>query len=383
MSHIKLIDSTSEFASLEKAWRQLSEQSTSCSVFNSWDWQWLWWKTYSQEKSRERKLQILVLYDHTGPENNHKQEADPHNICAILPLYSQTIQFLKVGHAKELRLIGTGGDTSPDYLGPLLSDNISASHLQLLCNAVATMTGWDTLHLSDLQEQTAFIDCLDKALASSTLSRTKSTCSVIHYINLGNDFNDYLAQLSSNQRKQIKRRRRRFEESGDTRFFVWPNTKDLEPAFEQLTKLHLQRWSEKTGAGSFTSDSYLSFHRAVMEALQERDNLRLYCLEHNGVIMAVEYSYQWNNAIYSFQCGFNPEYQEYRPGQLLLNYSIENAIEENVRQYDLLKGDYDYKRSAAKEQRNTLRYNARQRNVIGLLLNSIDHAKAFIKPDKS
>ncbi len=379
MPHIKLVQSEQDFAELEQAWRRLSGEDVNCSVFSGWDWQHLWWKHYGNAADKQRKLNIIVLYDGAF---------SPDTVCAILPLYSQRIRFLKIGQATELRLLGTGGDTSPDYLGPLLSTSITEDCLKALCDAIATIS-WDVLNFTDMRDSPLFLQALSEATNKVSRYQSKSLCSTIRYIdfNAGTEhngdenkgFDHYLKQLSSNQRKQVKRRRRRFEASGNTRFFVWPNDRSLDMAFDKLIHLHKLRWEEKSEDGSFNSQAYVEFHRSVMNALHIQDRLRLYCLEHDGDIMAMEYSYKWHNSIYSFQCGYDPKFSEHRPGQLLLNYSIESAIGENLEHYDLLKGDYSYKASAAKEQRNTRRHLAYRTTLGGLQLLASVRTKSALR----
>lgn len=341
MLQVRKITDSSQFEALEEDWRSLSAACPTSSVFNGFDWQWQWWQVYGHGA----QLCILAAYD------------DEH-LCALLPLYIRSTQALKVKDVRELRMIGSGGDTSPDYLGLLYrespdnADNSDASDevMATMIEAIAELKGWDVAHLTDLYDLPEFNQNLQQALGKQA---RLTAASPIRYINLNNSFDEYLSSLSSNQRKQVRRRRRRFEEQGETRFYRWPNDKSLDDAFHELVRLHNKRWNDKDASGSFNTPNYLSFHNRVMHALQERDELRLYCLEHNEQMIAIEYSYRWKDSIFSFQCGFDPIYSEYRPGQLLLNYSIEDACEEGISQYDLLKGDYDYKQSAAKEQRQT------------------------------
>lgn len=330
MLQVQTLTQLEEFDALEDEWRVLSAQCPTSSVFNSWDWQRHWWRVYGASHD----LAIITL-------RNSEQ------LQMILPLYIGQTRALKIAAVRELRMLGTGGDTSPDYLGPLYRADTDASAFNTLCEALDQLANWDVARLRDLHAHPAFC----KALAARFGEPRE--CARIRFINLPNSFDDYLQTLSSNQRKQVRRRRRRFEELGNTRFYRWPAERAIDEAFDSLVTLHTKRWQDTADAGSFDTPEYLDFHKSIMQALHTRDALRLYCLELNGAMIAMEYSYKWNNAVYSFQCGYDPDHSELRPGQLLLNYSIENAISEGLGQYDMLKGDYDYKLSAAKEQRAT------------------------------
>jgi len=346
MLQFELVESTERFASLESSWRALSEQCATASVFNSWDWQWNWWKHYGNScGAGKQSLKIIVA---------QKNDA----VVAILPLYVGLTVALKIRSIRELRFIGTGGDTAPDYLGLISSPEVNEDELKQLCNFVAELPAWDVACLTDMADNTDFNALLLQCFQKSRLKPTFETCQNIRFVKLEGNWEDYLASLSRNQRKQLGRRRRRFAELGQTRFFYWPESQPVSDGFDELVSLHRKRWEEKEEDGGFRSEQYLGFHKSVIEALFEKDQARLYCLEKDGEMIAMEYSYKWKNAIYSFQCGFNPEYTDYRPGQILLSYSIEQAFDEGLHEYDMLKGEYQYKESLAKEMRQTYQLKA-------------------------
>ncbi len=347
MLRVECLETNDAFCALAADWHALSLACPSASVFNSHTWLWNWWQVYGEQS----ELKLLAVYNLD-------------DLVALLPLYIRKAPTLKLATTRELRLLGSGGDTSPDYLGLLYRPQFLEQSLLEIQKFLRGLSAWDTAVLSDLCDLPEVNQCLQASLSPHA---EQLPCASIRYIDLPDSFDGYLASLSSNQRKQVRRRRRRFEELGNTRFFRWPNDRDIDEGFNALAELHRLRWNQKEEGGSFQTDSYCRFHLAVMHALQQRDELRLYALMHEDTMVAMEYSYRWKNGVYSFQCGFHPDYSEHRPGQLLLNYSIEDAIAEGLKQYDMLKGDYDYKASAAKELRNTVTLRAYRNTGAGHL----------------
>src|SRR5436305_899759 len=100
---VQFLTSAEEFARLAPDWNRIHGAAAAASVFNSWVWQYQWWQVYGGGQP----LRILVALEHG-------------ETLGILALYIQTIQVLGVP-VRLLRFVGTGADTHPDDVGPVLA----------------------------------------------------------------------------------------------------------------------------------------------------------------------------------------------------------------------------------------------------------------------
>src|SRR3954469_395683 len=100
---VKTVASAAEFAALQSEWDALHDDAPAATVFNSWLWQYRWWELYGADQP----LRVLVAVQKGV-------------IVGILPLYIRKAAVARLG-VKELRAVGTGGDTFPDDLGPVIS----------------------------------------------------------------------------------------------------------------------------------------------------------------------------------------------------------------------------------------------------------------------
>src|SRR4051794_2015660 len=100
---VRIVETAAEFAALQSEWEALHDDAASGTIFNSWLWQYRWWELYGAHQP----LRLLVA-------------VQAGTLVGILPLYIRTASVAKV-RVRELRLIGTGGDTYPDDLGPVVS----------------------------------------------------------------------------------------------------------------------------------------------------------------------------------------------------------------------------------------------------------------------
>jgi CelD/BcsL family acetyltransferase involved in cellulose biosynthesis len=343
---IEVVTSEAGWLGLAIAWRALELRCANASVFLTWDWQWLWWQSYG----RLCRGTPCVLVARSGDE-----------VVGVLPLYVQRQRSLGVLPIRLLRMVGTGGDTSPDDLGPMVADE----HLGEVSRAFARhivhgLGGWNRLQLSDLRPRTEFVQALQQNAAAAGLVVHESESARIPWGPLPATWADYLASLSSNRRQQLRQRRRRFEKLEGARFRVCSDDGELDAVFARLADLHRRRWQSRTERHAFSTPAYMAFHGELVRALNARGRLRLFALEAEGEMIAVLYCMRFRDELLYFQGGFDPQRADVSPGQVLMGHAIEAAIAEGCTVFDMLKGDYDHKRHFFAESRATVEIDASQ-----------------------
>lgn len=334
---VRIVESVAGFADLEAAFERLAHAATATSIFESFDWQLAWWRTYG----KDRPLRLLVA-----------TEADA--VVGILALYVDATHAAGVP-VRLLRLVGTGGDTFPDDLGAILDPSCELAAARALADAVVALAGWDVLSLTDLMPDSAFTAAIAAAVGASRLRHRTGRSERIAFLDLPATWEEWLSSLHRDRRYRVKSARKKLLAAHpDARFFVWKDAATLDAGFDRLVHLHRKRWERAGSSHSFASPEYLAFHRCVMADCLRRDRLRLYCLEVGGEIIAMYYFYRFRDRVYLMQSGFDPDYAEWKPGQVLLGYVIEDAIGEKMRVVDFLRGDHRYKDELATGARETV-----------------------------
>ncbi len=332
---VRVLDTAEAFAALAPDWNRLHAESALASVFTSWIWQYQWWQIYG----REQPLRLLVAREGT-------------EVVGILPLYVQTISVLGV-RVRLLRLIGTGGDTNPDDLAPMLEPRRAERAAAALARAATALADADVLLLTDLPPQGAINGAVERAAREAGLPSATGLCQPIAFVPLPPTWEEYLRSLSSHHRSGLRYKRNKLVKGHGARFFVWNDAANLDAAFDRLAELHHKRWEASGGSESFASAEYLEFHRRVMKACLPRGWLRLYCLEVDGEIAAMSYCYRFRNTVFSMQSGFDPAKGKLKVGNVLLSHAFEHAIGEGNRVFDFLRGEHDYKEQLTTDQRET------------------------------
>ncbi len=350
--NVEIIGDSDGFNQLKHDWDRLSSVSAPSSVFMSWDWQSLWWKHYGKGQA----LFIMVA-----------REAASGHVAAILPLYIQRASVFKVVPVRFLRTVGTGGDTSPDDLNPLIEPGFEAAAAPALAEAICQrIAGWDVLHISDLQKESRFTSHLLEACRQRYGRTRLERSALISFAPLADNWDDYLKTTSSNHRESTRRARRKIESIAGTKHFVWSDSATIDTAIDRLIELHLMRWNDRSGHYAFSSPEYVGFHRDVIRALHPKGQVWLSCLQMDDQIVGIYYIYHFQDTAYYFQGGFHPDYAKHKPGAVLMGYSIHHAINQKTKIFDMLRGEYSYKNSWAKQFRETFAVDATRFTVGGL-----------------
>jgi CelD/BcsL family acetyltransferase involved in cellulose biosynthesis len=347
---VRTIDSAEGFASLASLWNRVHEAAATASIFNTWTWQHEWWKVYGGAQP----LRILVATEGV-------------RTLGIAALYIQRTTVAGVA-VRNLRFVGTGGDTHPDDMGPIIAARARAADTaRALCEAVLQLSGWDVLLLGDMSPQPDFQEAMRHSTRQKGLAVRTGIAQRISFMHLPATWSEFLASRSADRRYRIRHARAKLNAAGPARFFVWDDPATLDQAIDRLIHLHRKRWDAAGEAGSFASEPYNDFHRAVIKACAGRGELRLYCLEIAGSVVAMQYAYRFRDGIYLMQCGFDPDFAPLRAGGVLLGYAVEHAIGEGNRIWDFLRGEHQYKREWAAEERATVFVNALRPSMAGWL----------------
>ena len=332
---VQFLTEAEEFARLAQHWNRLHEQAATASVFTSWVWQYQWWQLYGGD----RPLRLLVALEAGEP-------------VGILPLYIDAIRVLGVP-VRLLRFVGTGADTHPDDLGPVLASLREGEIARQLARAALRVTGVDVVVASDLDARSPFSAALEQAATDARRAHVAHAGERIAYIDLPDNWSKFMQSLTSDRRTRLRGARRKAAAAHEVRFFVWNDAARLDEAIDRLVALHRRRWAAAGGSESFQSPEYVEFHRRIIKASFARGWLRLYCLELDGEIAAITYCYRFRHHVFLMQAGFDPAKARFNPGKVLLGHAIEHAIGEGNAVFDFLRGEHRYKDQLATGHRTT------------------------------
>jgi len=309
-----------EFSLSKNVWNELLRNSSNNEFFLTWEWTFTWWQVYGKGK----ELFAIFIRD--------EQE----NVIGIAPLYIIN---------RAIFFIGTGENIAPEYLNLIIKKGSEESVIkQLLGYLKQKEMRWSVAYFSDIAENHLLIGLILTRTKNDNLPAYRSyTGTPCVYLPLPKETGILWEQLSSKFRYNLKWSRKKIQEIPENKVKLFLDEALPVSVMDNIFGLHNKRMEDKGGCGKFKSDSYKQFHTKLLERIPNYTAIGL--LESNEKPVAMIYCYHYNNKIYFYQSGFDPDsnLKKYSPVQLLLSYMIEKAISLGCSEFDFLRGEEDYK----------------------------------------
>jgi CelD/BcsL family acetyltransferase involved in cellulose biosynthesis len=105
-------------------------------------------------------------------------------------------------------------------------------------------------------------------------------------------------------------------------------------------RLHVERFGSRSAV--FATTARRSFHLAAARRFAERGLARIYALEVAGHDAALLYALQHGTRLYYYSMGMRADLGG-SPGRTVLGQALLQAAAEGFTEFDLLRGDHDFK----------------------------------------
>jgi len=154
---------------------------------------------------------------------------------------------------------------------------------------------------------------------------------------------DLLSSVSSNLRSQVRRNRRALEREGELALRTVTQQPELDAALDAVLAVEASGWKTRNQT-AITSDTRTEFlYRDFAHRAAARGWLRLHLLELDSKPIAVDYACAFAGAGFLIKTGFEESWASVSPGLVLRAAVLEQAILENLQEYDFLGGPDPYK----------------------------------------
>jgi CelD/BcsL family acetyltransferase involved in cellulose biosynthesis len=319
-----------DLEALRPAWDELLDKYSLASTFSTWEWLSCWWRAYGAT----RRLLVLGVLDQNQ------------RLIGLAPL-SIADESLDGVTLRALRMMGDGSNDSDNLDLPVVPGFEDVFAGTIIDYLSTQRSQWDICQLNTLPIDSPVADRLSRLAKSRgwTLCEGVTGSTAVH---LAANWDEYLAMLSSEDRKNLPRYTRRLQNRQAMRIYRC-DIDSFPRCLEALFQLHQVRWESAGESGSFSSLQRRNFYWELSCSLLKRGWLEMWALELDGEIVAVQFAFRYKERVFQLQEGFDHRRSSDRLGYVLRGEVLKRLIQEGVRVYDFLGGGDSYKaRWAAK-----------------------------------
>lgn len=254
----------------------------------------------------------------------------------------QTLGLFPVEHWQGqdgLRVLGVAGGQwlGPDHLDVVAAPANRAAVAAAVVGHVGASRTWDLLDLEGLAADGALVAALGR-LRAPRFFRLRDREVPGPYVDL-RPREPALLLPSRNLRQQVARGGRAAERAGGgLRVSALPS--DVVERLQDLMALQQQRYVGVSQV--FATSARRQFHAEAARRLAESGLARVYRLEVGGRDAALLYALKAGDSLYYYSMGIRPELAA-SPGRTLLGQCVLAAAQEGLDEFDLLRGDHEFK----------------------------------------
>lgn len=304
-----------DFLALKERWNDVLQRCDH-TIFSTWEWLSTWWKHFGNNK----KLVLLL-----AEENNE--------IIGIAPLmYSIHKMFgLRMG---KIEFIGT---PDSDYNDFILTDK-EEKCIKLFINHLNNLPEkWDCIDLTEIPENSKSLSFLGK------ISKNMKPIHKCPYAYLPKSYDTFLNGLKRKHRKELRRNLRRIDNNFKVDFVDYSGIQSFFEGMNMFFGLHQRRWESRGFTGIFADQRFRNFHVDIARSFSQKGWLGLFLLKLSGKPASAIYGFEYMSKYYAYLSGFDPKYSTYAVGSLLFLHVIDKCIQEELVEFDFMRGAESYK----------------------------------------
>ena len=196
------------------------------------------------------------------------------------------------------------------------------------------------LDLAHLRPDAAVMTTLAPLAERRGHAVTRAPEAVSYEMDLPDSFDNYIESLTTKQRHEVRRKLRRMGESGNVVYRSVTDGAAVPATMDGFFHMFVESRRDKA---DFMTERMKSFFLRLADAMARIGLLNLGVLELDNRPVAQIMCFDYNNAIYLYNSGYDPGYTSLSAGLLSKVMAIKESIERGKACFDFLKGAEVYK----------------------------------------
>jgi CelD/BcsL family acetyltransferase involved in cellulose biosynthesis len=299
-------------------WNRLVERSHTNTVFQTFEWQTCWWKAFGGD------AQLLLLLAEAGGE-----------LVAIAPLMLSHKRIW----GRSRRVIEFIGGSACDY-GDFIVDSAQPEVWSLMLHWLAeNERSWDLLSLANIADTSPLLHLLPdffRHCAYPLHLQALNECPT--YI-----FADPAADQLLVKKKSLKRHFNYFRRHGQLEFKQCDSPEEILEYLDVFFEQHIRRWALSGCPSQFLQERERNFYRELVQAFAPTGWLLFSVLLFDQTPIAFHFGFEYANRIFYIKPTFDIDHFTHSPGEVLLKYLLEDALERRMAEFDFTVGGEAYK----------------------------------------
>lgn len=308
--NIEFLTHEDRIRALIPAWRTLHEQHSK-SLFTHPEWIMCWWEFLGKPSG----CRLFIAVVKKGEE-----------LAGLAPLV--------ISRRKGLRILEWAGADVFDYCDSIAVEEADAV---ALWQAIHASKAYDIAMIKDVRPEASSQGALKKIGRESKHTGTQFITN--HWKNS----QEWLSWLGYDKRKKYKQRISQLEKQGEIQFDVYENSTFPEGALERLIELKRAWYESVSKSGVFTDPNILPFFQRLSKIAAAQGKLHFSTLSANGAVIASHLGFVHQGSFYYYTTAYDAKWGKYSPGQVLMWKLIFWSIDNQLKEFDLMRGEEVYK----------------------------------------
>ena len=279
-----------------------------------------WWRHYS----KGRRMAIFVVSDDAG-------------IIGGVPLC------IEKGMRRKIVHIGAQAANVTHFF--LRSGSINL--LEELINALRKRRDWDTVIFQRVLEGDPMIDFLPRInwQDHKNLRYRVKEAGFNGMIDLSVGYEGVIGNLNNRLKRYILRGKESLQRLGDVGLVRVRGAHEVAGLFREYKELSIRSFSKRDGLSAFSNERYGNFFGEILVLFEKTGRLDAHKLTAGASTLGISFGYRMGPGFKWILTAYNPDYESLRPGHLLLDFLIREAIKNKDPYFDMYYGgEVFYKR---------------------------------------
>jgi CelD/BcsL family acetyltransferase involved in cellulose biosynthesis len=328
---VRALDSWSEVEAYRSQWTELVERARFSAVFQTYEWNAAWWRAFGEGHT----LNVLLCL-----------RGDTLVGVAPMMIRSDT----KRGRAREICFIGCPNDSS-DYLDFII-DSDTPEALDELTDALREQLGpAGVIHLSHFPTHSPNYRALLGRLEGTGARFLVEDHQPAPCRKLG----DEPADRKAANKASLRRRYNYFRKNGELRFHRCHEQEEILGWMDDFFRQHVERRAMTHAPSQFLDPRQQAFFRDLVGGMLAGGWLRFDVVLFNDRPLAFHLGFEYRGRFIWYKPTFDVSFRDRSPGEVLMKFLLEDAIERQLEEFDFTVGSEPFKYRFA----NEVRYNDR------------------------